>query len=98
MKVSPEAHSIPNMATISPADASVMSSMSLACILPSRGTYNKVVVCFAISQPSLCHKLSICLSSAVITVRHAAPGRSKTCRTIGVLSRGSLRTTPKTDQ
>ena len=39
VNVSPEAHSMPNMATMSPAEASVMSSMSLACILPSLGTY-----------------------------------------------------------
>lgn len=42
VKVSPEAHSTPNMATMSPALAEEMSSSSLACMRTSRGTYNQV--------------------------------------------------------
>lgn len=38
VKVSPEAHSTPNMATISPALACEMSSRSLACMRTKRGT------------------------------------------------------------
>ena len=38
VKVSPEAHSTPNMATMSPAPASAMSSSSLLCIRTRRGT------------------------------------------------------------
>jgi len=38
VKVSPVAQSMPNMATMSPAEASWMSSMSLACMRTSRGT------------------------------------------------------------
>ena len=41
MKVSPEAHSMPNMATMSPVQASPMSSMSLAWMRPRRGTLNQ---------------------------------------------------------
>ena len=38
VKVSPEAHSTPNIATISPAGACVMSSSSFECILTNLGT------------------------------------------------------------
>ena len=38
VNVSPDAHSTPNMATMSPAAASEMSSSSLLCIRTSRGT------------------------------------------------------------
>lgn len=40
VKVSPEAHSTPNMATMSPAVACEMSSKSLACMRTKRGTYS----------------------------------------------------------
>ncbi len=38
VKVSPVEHSMPNMATMSPAPASMMSSMSLLCMRTSLGT------------------------------------------------------------
>ena len=39
VKVSPEAHSTPNRATMSPASAEGMSSISSACIRTRRGTF-----------------------------------------------------------
>ena len=38
VKVSPDEHSMPNMATMSPAEANGMSLMSLACMRTRRGT------------------------------------------------------------
>ena len=43
VKVSPEAHSTPNMATMSPALAEEMSSSSLACMRTSRGTFTQIM-------------------------------------------------------
>ena len=71
--VSPLEHSTPNMATMSPAAASVMSSSSSACMRTRRGTCGTMVAGkWCVSEPWVGWRLMLCS----VQMRGARPGTS----------------------